>query len=163
MKLRMAQQADLPRLLEIYNYEVCNGTATFDIHPQTLEQRQVWFDAHNVENHPLYVAEQDGVVTGYASLSAYREKEAYAATVELSIYVAPEYRKQGIASALMEFILQKAREDARTHNVVSVITAGNEASVRLHRRFGFTFCGTIPEVGCKFGRLLGIDNYSLIV
>ncbi len=57
----------------------------------------------------------------------------------------------------------KAREDARTHNVVSVITAGNEASIRLHERFGFTFCGTVPEVGVKFGRLLDIDHYSLLV
>ena len=163
MELRMARKADLPRLLEIYNDEVCNGTATFDIHPQTLEQRQAWFDAHNVENHPLYVAEQDGVVAGYASLSSYREKEAFSSTVELSIYIAPEYRRQGIATALMELMLQKAREDARTHNVISVITAGNEASIQLHKRFGFTFCGNIPEVGVKFGQRLGIDNYSLIV
>ena len=102
-------------------------------------------------------------MAGYDSLSAYREKEAYASTVELSIYVAPECRRQGIAAALMEFILQKAREDGRTHNVVSVITAGNEASIKLHERFGFTFCGTVTEVGTKFGRLLDIDNYSLIV
>lgn len=163
MELRIARQADLPRLLEIYNYEVTHGVATLDVHPQTMEQRQAWFDAHNVENHPLYVAEQNGVVAGYASLSAYREKEAFASTVELSIYVAPDCRRQGVAAALMEFILQKAREDARTHNVVSVITAGNEASIRLHKRFGFTFCGTVPEVGVKFGRLLDIDHYSLLV
>lgn len=163
MELRIARQADLPQLLEIYNYEVTHGVATLDVHPQTMEQRQAWFDAHNVENHPLYVAEQNGVVAGYASLSAYREKEAFASTVELSIYVAPDCRRQGVAAALMEFILQKAREDARTHNVVSVITAGNEASIRLHKRFGFTFCGTVPEVGVKFGRLLDIDHYSLLV
>lgn len=163
MELRIARQADLPRLLEIYNYEVTHGVATLDVHPQTMEQRQAWFDAHNVENHPLYVAEQNGVVAGYASLSAYREKEAFASTVELSIYVAPDCRRQGVAAALMEFILQKAREDARTHNVVSVITAGNEASIRLHERFGFTFCSTVPEVGVQFGRLLDIDHYSLIV
>ena len=163
MELRIARQADLPRLLEIYNYEVTHGVATLDIHPQTMGQRQAWFDAHNVENHPLYVAEQNGVVAGYASLSAYREKEAFASTVELSIYVAPECRRQGVAAALMKFILQKAREDARTHNVVSVITAGNEVSIKLHERFGFTFCGTVPEVGAKFGRLLDIDHYSLIV
>ena len=81
MELRIARQADLPRLLEIYNYEVTHGVATLDVHPQTMEQRQAWFDAHNVENHPLYVAEQNGVVAGYASLSAYREKEAFASTV----------------------------------------------------------------------------------
>ena len=60
-----------------------------------------------------------------------------------------------------EEILRMAREDASIHMVVSVITAGNEASSRLHEKFGFTFCGTIPEVGMKFGRYLDIDNYWL--
>ncbi len=96
MELRIARQADLPPAAGDLYYEVTHGVATLDIHPQTMEQRQAWFDAHNVENHPLYVAEQNGVVAGYASLSAYREKEAFASTVELSIYVAPECRRRGL-------------------------------------------------------------------
>ena len=93
-----------------------------------MGQRQVWFDAHNVENHPLYVAEQNGVVAGYASLSAYREKEAFASTVELSIYVAPECRRQGVATALMKFILQKAREDGEALVRKTEADARREAS-----------------------------------
>lgn len=50
----------------------------------------------------------------------------------------------------METILDMARADDRTHLVVSVITDGNEASQRLHDKFGFTFCGIVPEVGMKF-------------
>lgn len=163
MEIRMARQSDLQELLEIYNYEVKNGVATLDLEPKTLEERQSWFDQHNVNHHPLYVAETDGRVVGYASLSSYREKEAYRSTVELSVYIAPDCRRRGIASALMEFILEEARKDETIHNVVSVITSGNEASCRLHDRFGFRFCGTIPEVGVKFGRQLSIDNYSLLV
>ena len=87
MEIRKAQEADLPALLDIYNYEVEHGTATFDLHPKTLEERREWFDQHPGGRHILLSAVEDGRAVGYASLSPYREKEAYAATVELSIYV----------------------------------------------------------------------------
>lgn len=96
ISIRVAEQADLPALLQIYNEEVLHGTATFDLHPKTLAERQVWFDQHNQDNHPLLTAELDGTIAGYASLSAYAEKEAYCSTVELSVYVAkicPEKRR----------------------------------------------------------------------
>ena len=87
-----------------------------------------------MDNHPLSVAEIEGRVAGYSSLSSYREKEAYKSTVELSIYISPDFRKRGIATALMAFILEEAKADPRTHMVVSVITAGNEASCKLARK-----------------------------
>ena len=163
MIIREGRPDDVIRLLEIYNYEVINGVATLDLREKTLCEWQQWFCEHNVDNHPLIVAEEDGRCVGYATLSAYRQKEAYSSTVELSIYIAPEFRRRGAASALMAEILRMAREDERTHNVVSVITSGNEASIKLHERFGFHFCGTIPQVGTKFGRMLDIDNFCLIV
>ena len=161
IKVRTAAPADLQALADIYNYEVINGVSTLDLEPKDLDERRAWLDAHNVENHPLIVAELDGAVAGYASLSMYREKEAYKSTVELSIYVSPDYRQMGIATKLMADILQMAREDERTHTVVSVITSGNDASRALHEQFGFEFCGTIREVGMKFGKYLDIDNYRL--
>lgn len=163
MLIRKAEQKDLQELLDIYNYEVVNGVSTLDLNPRSLEDWQIWLDRHNVENHPLYIAEIDGRVAGYSSLSSYREKEAYKSTVELSIYISPDYRKRGIATALMAFILDLAKADPRTHTVVSVITAGNEASCKLHEKFGFDFCGTVPEVGMKFGKYQDIVTYSLFV
>ncbi|MEZ4627111.1 MAG: N-acetyltransferase family protein [Eubacteriales bacterium] len=103
-----------------------------------------------MENHPLYVAEIDGSIAGYASLSSYQEKEAYRSTVELSIYIAPAFRKRGAATELMAHISRTRKRMRRTHTVVSVITSGNEASRKLHKKFGFEFCGTI-RVGMKFG------------
>lgn len=163
MLIRKAELKDLEDLLEIYNYEVVYGISTLDIHPKTLEEWKQWFDTHNIDNHPLIVAEIDGHAVGYASLSPYREKEAYCSTVELSVYVDVSYRKMGIADALMKAILDMAREDESIHMVVSVITGGNEASIRLHDKYGFTYCGSIHEVGVKFSEYRDIENYELKV
>lgn len=163
MKIRAAEEQDMPELLDIYNYEVEKGYATFDLRPKTMEERRVWFREHNRDNHPLIVAEEDGKAVGYASLSSYRIKEAYAATVELSLYVHKDYRRRGIAAELAETILNMAREREDIHTVISVITGGNAASMKLHKKLGFTHCGTMREVGVKFGKLLDIENYQIMV
>lgn len=163
MIIRKAEREDLPALLEIYNYEVLHGVATLDLSPRTMQEWEKWFEEHNIGNHPLFVAESEGHVAGYVSLSSYRDKEAYRSTVELSLYVGVADRKKGIATALMGYILEEAKKDVATHTVVSVITAGNEASKRLHQKFGFEYCGTIKEVGVKFGAYRDIENYRLTV
>ena len=161
MNIRKAKGADLEELLAIYNYEVEHGVATLDLQPKTLTEWWGWYNEHNIENHPLLVAEDNGKVTGYASLSSYRKKEAYKSTVELSVYVDANHRREGVATALMEAILEEAKKDERTHTVVSVITSGNEASEKLPKKFGFEFCGRIKEVGMKFEKYQDIDNYRL--
>lgn len=163
MIIRIAEDKDVKDLLDIYNYEVEHGLSTFDLNPKTLEERLKWFREHNVGNHPLIVAEEDGKAVGYASLSPYRPKEAYAATVELSVYIHKDYRRRGIAGKLSVAILEMARERDGIHTVISVITGGNEASLRLHRQLGFVHCGTIREVGVKFGKMLDIENYQIMV
>lgn len=163
MIIRVAREKDMPQLLAIYNYEVMHGTATFDLQCRTMAERMEWFYAHNRDNHPLLVAELDEKAVGYVSLSSYREKEAYNRTVELSLYIDPEYRRRGVARQLMAAILAEAGAREDIHTVISVITEGNLASVKLHEEFGFTYCGTMKEVGLKFGKLLGIVNYQLIV
>lgn len=162
--IRIAEEKDLPALLDIYNDEVLHGISTLDLNPRTMAEWRAWFAHHNVDNHPLLTAElENGKAAGYASLSEYRSKEAYRSSVELSIYVAQAHRGKGVATALMETILDMARADDHTHLVVSVITDGNEASQRLHDKFGFTFCGIIPEVGMKFECYQNIRNYALLV
>lgn len=163
IRIRKPVREDIPALLGIYNYEVENGTATLDINKKSLKDWEKWYDNHNKENHPLIVCECDGEVAGYATLSSYREKEAYKSTTELSVYVSPFHRKKGIGRLLMEEIIRLAREDESIHIIVSVITSGNEASCRLHEKFGFEFCGTIKEAGIKFGKFVDIENYRLRV
>ncbi|MEH8029882.1 N-acetyltransferase family protein [Gallibacterium anatis] len=161
--IRPAQQQDLPALLAIYNHEILNGVATFDLQPKSLAERQSWFDEHNKNNHPLLVAEQDGEVLGYASLSRYAEKAAYNSTVELSVYIAPSARRQGIASQLMHAVIELAKKDNTTHLIVSLITGTNQASISLHQKFGFNKVGTLHQVGYKHQQFLDVHIYELFV
>ena len=163
MIIRPARENDLPALLRIYNSEVELGTATLDLNPRTLDEWREWFFAHGTDAHFILVAEENVKPVGYASLSEYRQKEAYSSTAELSVYIDRGFRRRGAASALMEAVLEKARGCGTLHSVVSVITAGNEASERLHEKFGFTFCGTLHEVGFKHGKYRDIDNFELIL
>lgn len=163
MIVRPAKEEDLPALLEIYNYEVIHGSATLDLNQRTLPEWKEWFREHQTKDHFILTAEIDGVTAGYASLSEYRSKEAYKSTAELSVYVGHEFRRQGVASALIEEVLKRARSTGGLHSVVSVITAGNEASERLHGKFGFMACGTLHQVGFKHGKYQDIDNFELIL
>lgn len=161
--IRKIDYSDIELCLSIYNYEVEHGVATLDLEPRTLEEWYEWYNAHSDEHHPIIVGTIDDVVVGYASLSPYRLKDAFKSTVELSIYIHQDYRGQGVATQLMERILEMAKEDTMLHNVVSVITAGNEGSTKLHNRFGFTYCGLTPEVGFKHGKYQDTETYALLV
>ena len=161
--IRTAEERDIKALTEIYNHEVLNSTATFDIAPKTEEERLAWLHRHNRGNHPLIVAEEQGRIAGYASLSCYRDMQAYAGTVELSVYVHRQSRGRGVGEALCRHIIDMAKKDGVTVTVVSVITSGNQASIALHKKLGFEFCGEIKNVGVKKGRLLSISNYQLLL
>lgn len=161
--IRSIAKDDVFASLTIYNYEVEHGVATLDLEPRTLEEWYEWYNAHSDEHHPIIVGTIDDVVVGYASLSPYRLKDAFKSTVELSIYIHQDYRGQGVATRLMERILEMAKEDTMIHNIVSVITAGNEESTKLHNRFGFTYCGLTPEVGFKHGKYQDTETYALLV
>ena len=163
LQIRRAVINDVQDCLAIYNYEVEHGVATLDLEPRTLEEWHEWYNAHSDEHHPIIVGTIDDVVVGYASLSPYRLKDAFKSTVELSIYIHQDYRGQGVATQLMDRIIAMAKSDDTLHNVVSVITAGNEGSTKLHSRFGFTYCGLTPEVGFKHGKYQGTETYALLV
>ena len=82
-------------------------------------------------------------------------------TAELSVYVAKEHRNKGVASMLLESIIRIAKSETDLCTIVSVITSGNNVSRRLHEKYGFEYCGTMRNVGMKWDKWLGIDNYTL--
>lgn len=160
MHIRDAVIADLPAMLDIYNYAVKNLTAAFDIEEKSLAERGVWFEEHHGK-FPLLAAELDGKVVGYCCLGRFRDQPAYSRTAELSIYIKPGHWGQGIGRALMKELLERAKK-LDYHAIVAGITADNEVSIRLHRSFGFEFIGCFPEVGFKFGRWQDVCFYQLV-
>lgn len=154
MTIRAARLSDLPAITEIYNEAISNTTATFDLEPKTEDEQFTWFNAHD-ERHPIFVAELDGLVVGWACLSQWSDRCAYSGTAEISLYVKDGFRGKGIGRKLMESIDAEARR-LGFHTAVVRITEGNFASLHLAERLGFRRVGVMKEVGYKFGRWLDV-------
>ncbi|MEU0603261.1 N-acetyltransferase family protein [Streptomyces sp. NPDC006393] len=151
-RIRPGTEDDLGELTRIYNHYVTETPITFDIEPLTVDQRRPWLEAHPGSGpHRLLVAEESGKLLGYATSSAFRPKQAYATSVETSVYVAPEHVGRGIGSLLYTALFD-ALEHEDVHRALAGITMPNEASQRLHERFGFRPVGVYEQVGRKFGR-----------
>jgi phosphinothricin acetyltransferase len=150
--VRPAEHSDLPRLTAIYNYFVVNTPVTFDLEPYTVERRAAWFEQFSVTGrHRLLVAEEAGLIVGYAGTTRFRVKPAYDTTVETTIYCSHDAPGRGIGSRLYAALFEAiAGEDI--HRIVAGYTLPNAASAALHARFGFTPVGIFKEVGRKFGK-----------
>ncbi len=153
--IRPAEPRDAAAISRIYNQAVLHTTATFDTEPEALESRERWLAAHADPRHPVLVAETDGEVVGWASLSSWSERCAYAASVEASAYIDEAWTGRGIGMRLSETVLEAGRA-AGVHAVLSRICTENEASLAMARRLGFTQVGVLHEVGRKFDRWLDV-------
>ena len=156
--IRRATIEDLPELLDIYNYEVEHGVATFDEVLKTYEQRKEWFDAHQGK-YILIVKEMDGKVAGYASVSKLFPKPAYDISGEVSVYVGEEFRGKGIGTELLKELLKLTKEEGKFDSLFSLITGTNEASIHLHEKLGFEYAGILKNSGVKFGKHLDVAIY----
>ena len=152
VKIRPATRDDLPRLTEIYNYYVVNTPITFDLEPVTVEQRVRWFDEHTgAKRHRCSSRKTRAVVVGYACTGPFRDKAAYDTSVETSIYCAHDAKGRGIGAMLYR-VLFDALKNEDINRLLAGITLPNEASIKLHRKFGFTDVGVFTECGRKFER-----------
>ena len=151
--IRLATLADAEAIQAIYNREVLS-TATFDILPRSREEQRSWLAEHTGA-YPAIVATSGSSVLGFGSLSRYRDRPAYATTVEDSVYVDGEQRKQGVGRALLAELTRLALAHG-FHTVVGRVVGDNEASIALHRSCGFELVGMEREVGRKLGRWLDV-------
>lgn len=113
----------------------------------------------NKANEPIFVFEQAGKAVGFATYGQFRNWPAYLYSIEHSIYVDKSTRGKGIASQLLQHLI----EDARTRNyrtIVAGIDASNDSSIKLHEKFNFKHAGTIQNVGYKFDSWLDLAFYQ---
>lgn len=152
--IRIARPADLPAINTIYNHYVACSTCTYQVEPSTEQERRQWYDAHD-EVHPITVAEVDGQIVAWGSLSRFHPRAAYDRTVEDSVYVHHQWHRKGIGRAILEDLIRRARELGH-HTVIAIISADQIASVEIHRVLDFQEAGHLKEVGFKFGRWLDV-------
>jgi phosphinothricin acetyltransferase len=156
LRLRLATDADAEAIRSIYNREVLESTATFDLVARSLDEQRAWLAARSGA-YAAVVAErvaQNGVV-GFASLSPYRDRPAYSTSVEDSVYVTPDVQGRGVGRALLGELVRVA-EAHGFHVMFARVVGGHDASIALHLAHGFEVVGTEREVGRKFGRWLDV-------
>jgi phosphinothricin acetyltransferase len=152
MNIREAVERDLFPVWEIYNYYVSRSHSTFAEEPSPLEEWREKLDLYQTTGpHRLLVAEAEGSLLGFASSSPYRDHPAFQETVEFGVYLAPGARQRGVGSALYASLFQLL-ENEPVHLAVAGIALPNEASVRLHKKFGFTEVGVFQEYAKVHGR-----------
>ena len=157
MQIRLATMADADAIAEIYNREVTEGTATFDMLPRTTAEQAAWMRDHSGA-YPCIVAvpdTTDDTVLGWACLSPYRTRPAYSTSVEDSIYVHRDHQGRGVGGLLLGNLVALADEHG-FHAIFARIADAGAASVTLHAKHDFELIGVEREVGRKFGRWLDV-------
>jgi phosphinothricin acetyltransferase len=149
-----ATRDDLPRIVEILNYAAATSIAAFDTRPISVAERLDWFGQFSPAGpYRVLAARRGSMLLGYACTHRYRDHEAFRETVEVSISLDVNCRGQGVGSLLYRALFDSiARE--QVHTVLAGIAMPNDASVALHRKFGFTDVGTFREYAVKNGQYI---------
>lgn len=159
MIIRDATPADAAAITALHNHNVRESTALWTVEETTEADRAAWIIQRQAAGFAVLVADAPGF-TGYASYGPFRDKDGYDLTVENSVYVTPEAQGRGIARALMEALIEHARERG-FHAMIGAVESANAGSLHLHRSLGFQTVGQMPQVGQKFGRWLDLTLVQL--
>jgi L-amino acid N-acyltransferase YncA len=156
--IRDATIADLPAIIEIYNTSIPGRMATADLEPVTVASRMEWFAAHTSARRPLWVLEIDDRIAAWLSLRSFYGREAYQHTVEIGVYVLPDYHRQHFGDRLLSKTIDTAPSlDIKT--LVAFIFAHNYPSLNLFNKHNFQQWGYLPQVA----QLNGIDRDLIIL
>ncbi|WP_103666295.1 GNAT family N-acetyltransferase [Pseudanabaena sp. BC1403] len=165
MQIRVAVEADLSAIIQIYNAAIPSRLATADLEPISVESRRTWFRSHG-DRYPVWVitigdrniqSDQNEKIIGWLSLQMFYGRPAYHKTAEVSIYIDPECQGNGIGKKLLGYAIAQCPKLNIT-KLVGFVFAHNAASRRLFERLGFTEWGFLPEIA----ELEGVDQ-SLVI
>ena len=159
--IRPARPADCVAINEIYNHYVLHDTCTYQTEPETLGERQAWFERHGGA-HPVLVAEERGEVLAWGALSPFHPRAGYRFSVEDSVYVRHDRQHRGLGKALLGELVAAARRHGH-HCLIALISADKPNSLALHHGFGFTHAGLLREAGYKFDTWLDVAYLQLML
>ncbi|MBO0767875.1 MAG: N-acetyltransferase [Solirubrobacterales bacterium] len=150
MQIRSADpNRDAAACVEIYTPFVTDSVVSFDEVPPSVEEFAAKI-AKLSDTHEFLVAETGNKVSGYAYAGPYRERVAYRWATEVSVYVHPDHRHEGVGAGLYRELLKRLR-DKGFRIAIAGITQPNDASMALHMSLGFTQVGIFQRIGFKLG------------
>jgi L-amino acid N-acyltransferase len=154
IEIRTAGIADITAITSIYNDAVLNTTATFDTEIKDQEDRKQWL-LNRTADFPVIVAIKNQQVLGYAAINQWSPKKGYDLCGEVSFYVAPQFRNQGIGKELLSHLISMCTQ-TNLQTIISRITQGNDSSIHLHKLNNFEMVGVLKKCGNKFGKVIDV-------
>ena len=162
IKIRRAEEKDLPAILAIINYEILHSTVIYDYEERNLSTQLEWYRQKERDKMPILVAERKSEIIGFATFGIFRPWAAYQFSVEHSIYIHKDNRGLGIGKELMVELIKLAKE-SKYHTIIAGVDASNKGSYDFHKKFGFEEVGRFNQVGYKFGRWLDLIFMQLFL
>ena len=148
---RDATLQDLEKIVEIYNSTIPSRMATADTEPVSVESRVQWFHEHTPNSRPLWIIENNkGEIIGWISFQSFYGRPAYAATIELSVYLEVSHRGKGLGKQVVRYVISEAPK-LGVKTILGYIFAHNEPSIKLFKSFGFDVWATLPNIAVLDG------------
>lgn len=161
VSVRPATETDVPAITRIYNQGIVDRVATLETDERDEDERRAWLVSRE-ERHPVVVAERGGSVVGWGSLNSFNPRPAYRHVADISVYVEREARGTGVGRALLDRLVELAREIGY-HKLVLATFPFNPAGQALYRRAGFREVGTYREQGQLDGRWVDVTMMELLL
>ena len=161
MNIRTATLADAAQIVEIYNYYIETSHATFELETIDAAEMENRLRETFQKNYPFYVCEINGEIVGYAYGRYFRPRRAYLHSIEVSVYIKNGFEGKSIGTLLYQKLIPEILEKG-FHAVIAGVSLPNEASIRLHEKFGFEKVAHFREVGFKFGRWIDVAYWELL-
>lgn len=160
MLIRNSIEKDFVEILKIYNQVVDEKFATADTEQVSIESRKDWFTQHSPETYPIYVAEENDEIIGWCSLSPHRPgRKALRTVAEISYYIHKNFRRKGVASSLISYTINSAKE-LGFENLISILLDANKTSIYILEKFGFEKWGHLPDIAEIDGVICGQFIYG---
>lgn len=157
--LRKLQEKDLILVKEIYDYYTLHTTVVYFIQCVTIEELRTFIPIDNERYQSFVIETERGEACGFCYYSRFKSKEAFDISVELTIYLKPEFTGRGYGTQIIGQVEPYIRQGG-FHNIMALISGENEASIRLFEQCGYECCANIREVAEKFGKKLDLKMYQ---
>lgn len=157
--LKRIEEQHLPFVKEVYDYYTLHTTAVYFTTCVTIEELRGYIPVGDDRYQSFLIETQQGERLGFCYFARFKPRQAFSISVELTIYLQPQYKGHGYGQQAMELIEPIIRQGGFS-NIMALISADNKESIHLFERNGYECCANMKGVAEKFGRKLDLTIYQ---
>ena len=160
--LRTLTENDLPYVKDIYDYYTLHTTVVYFLHCASIDELKNYIPVGDPVYRSFIIETPEGAPCGFCYFARFKPREAFRISVELTLYLKPEFTGRGYGKQAILRLEEIIRQEGFS-NIMALISGENEASIRLFEKCGFECCANIRQVAEKFGKKLDLKMYQKII